>query len=94
MIYFLYGHIVKNSLNYFSLNYFSETLTSFIPNLKFTYETPQYGVNFLDLNLSLKNGAIFTDLHVKPTDGHYKSSHLSQTKNSVPYSHALRIITK
>ena len=36
-------------------------------------------INFLDLNVSLRNGAISTDLYVKPTDGHqylhYKSSH-------------------
>ena len=39
-------------------------------NLKFTCEPSQNSVTFLDFNLSLKDGAIFTDLHIKPTDGH------------------------
>ena len=42
-------------------------------------------VNFLDLNVSLKNGAIITDLYVQPRDGHqylyYKSSYLEHIKN-------------
>ena len=53
-------------------------------------------VNFLDLNVSLRNGAISTDLYVKPTDGHqylyYKSSHPEHIKNSILYSQALRLI--
>ena len=55
----------------------------------------QNSVNFLDINVSLKDGTIFTDLHIKPTDGHqllhYKSSHPNHIKNSIPYSRALRI---
>ena len=45
------------------------------------YETSQNSVNFLDLNVSLKDGGVFTDLDIKPADGHhflhYKSSHPS-----------------
>ena len=52
-------------------------------------------VNFLDLNVSLRNGAISTDLYVKPTDGHqylhYKSSHSEHLKNVIQYSQALRL---
>ena len=63
--------------------------------MKFTYETSQNSVNFFDINVSLKDGAIFTDLHIKPTDGHqflhHKSSHPNHIKNSIPYSQALRI---
>ena len=33
-------------------------------------EPSQNSVTFLDFNLSLKDGAIFTDLHIKSTDGH------------------------
>ena len=40
---------------------------------------------------------IFTDLHIKPTNGHrflhYKSSHPSHIKNSITFSQALRIST-
>lgn len=39
-------------------------------NLKFTCEPSQNIVTFLYFNLSLKDGAIFTDIHIKPTDGH------------------------
>ena len=67
-------------------------LMNFHSNLKFTYETSSYTVNFLDLNVSLNNGAIHTDLYIKPTDGdqylHYQSSHPLHIKNSIPYSHA------
>ena len=50
---------------------------------------------FLELDVRLKDGAIFPDLHIKPTDRHqflhYKSFHPSHIKNSIPYSQALRI---
>ena len=76
-------------------NLFLKDLKEFYPNLKLTYKTSQNGVDFLDLNVSLKGGAIFTDLHIKPTDGyqflHYKSSHPSHIKKLIPYSQALRI---
>ena len=63
--------------------------------MKFTYQTSHNSVNFLDLHQNLKDGAIFTDLHIKPTDGHQvvhdKSSHPCQIKNSIPYNQASRI---
>ena len=77
------------------LNLFLKDLNEFHPNLKFTYETSQDSVDILDLNVSLKDCAIFTELHIKPTDSHqflhFKSSHPSHIKNLIPYSHALRI---
>ena len=77
------------------LDLFVKDLNEFHPNLKFTYETTQNSLNFLDLNVSLKDGAVLTDLHIEPTDGHqflhYKSFHPSHIKNSMPYSQALRI---
>ena len=42
----------------------------FHPNLSFIYETSKERANFLDLKVSLRNGAIGTDLYVKTTDGH------------------------
>ena len=63
--------------------------------MKFTYETSSDTVNFLDLNVSLRNGAIHTDLYIKPTDSHhylhYQYSHPLYTKTSIPYSQALRV---
>ena len=44
--------------------------TNFHSNLKFTYETSSHTVDFLDLNVNLTNGAIHTDLYIKPTCGH------------------------
>ena len=77
------------------LNLFLKYLNEFHPNLKFTYQTSQNSVDFLDLRVSLKDGAIFTDLHIKPTDRdqflHYKSSYPSHIKNSIPFSQDLRI---
>ena len=61
------------------LDSFFNELNKFHPNLNFTYETSKESVNFLDLNVSLRNGKISTDLYAKPIDGHqyhhYKSSH-------------------
>ena len=49
------------------------------PNLKLTYEASSYTVDFLDLNVSLRNGAIHTALYMKPADSHqylhYKTLH-------------------
>ena len=88
-IFFLWTHGEEQ------LDLFLKDLNEFHPNLKFTYQTSQNSVDFLDLHVSLKDGAIFTELHIKPTDGHqflhYKPSHPSQTKNSILLSQALRI---
>ena len=88
-IFFIWAHDEEQ------LNLFLKDLNEFHPNFKFTYETSQNRVNFLDLNVSLKGGAIFTAPHIKPTDSyqslHYKSSHPCHIENSIPYSQALRI---
>ena len=61
------------------LDSFLNDLNKFHLNLSFTYETSEKRVNFLDLNVSIRNGAISTDLYFQPTVGHqylhYKSSH-------------------
>ena len=49
---------------------FSNELNNFHSNLKFANETSSCTVNFLDLNGSLRNGAIHADLYIKPTVGH------------------------
>ena len=52
-------------------------------------------VNFLDLNVSLRNGVIHTNLYIKPTDGHqylhYQSSNPLPIKALIPFSQALRV---
>ena len=73
---------------------FLNELNKFHPNLSFTYETSKNNVNSLDLNVSLRDGAIPTDLYIKPADGHqhlhYQLSHPYHVKVSIPYSQALR----
>ena len=77
------------------LDSFLNELNKFHANLSFTYETSEEMVKFLDLNVSIRNGAISTDLYIKPTDGHqylhYKSSHPEHIKTSITYSQALRL---
>ena len=71
------------------------SLTNVHPSLSCTYETSKERANFLNLNVSLKNGAISTDLYAKSTNGHkylhYKSSHPEHIKNAIPYSLAVRL---
>ena len=52
------------------LKKFMEGLNNFLSNLKFTYEPSKKRVAFLDLNVSLENGSVITDLHTKSTDCH------------------------
>ena len=73
-------------------NYFEFKCNS---SLKFTYESSKTSIPFLDLKVSLSNGDLSTDLHIKSTDRHqflhYTSSHPDHTKRSIIYSKALRI---
>ena len=73
---------------------FLNEFNNFHSYLKFTYESSSGTVNFLDLNVSLRNGAIHTDLYTKPTESqhylHYQYSHPLHIKTSIPYSQALR----
>ena len=50
------------------LKVFLEDLSKFLPNLKFTSNSCENNVTFLDLKVKLKQGKIETDLHVKSTD--------------------------
>ena len=77
------------------LKKFMEGLNNFLPNLQFTYESSKKSVAFLDLNVSLENGSVTTDLHTKSTDCHQylhcSSSHPDHIKNSIIYSQTLRL---
>ena len=76
------------------LKKFMEGLNNFLPNL-FTYESSKKRVAFLDLNISLENGSVTTDLHTKRTNSnqylHSSSSHPDHIKNSIIYSQTLRL---
>ena len=52
------------------LKVFLKDLNKFHPNLKFTSDSSEENVAFLDLKIKLKQGKIETDLHVKSTDRH------------------------
>ena len=72
-----------------------QKLNQFLPNLKFMDESSQKKVVFLDLNVSLENGCITTDLYTKETDCH-QNLHCSSAlpnhlENSIIYSQALRL---
>ena len=65
--------------------------------LKFTHETSDTSLPFLDVLIIIENGRIITDIYHKPTDTKqyldYKSCHPRSTKNNVPYCLARRICT-
>ena len=62
---------------------------------KLTYESTKTSIPFLDLKVSLSNGDLSTDLHIRSTDRHqllhYTSSHPDHTKRSIICSQALTI---
>ena len=64
-------------------------------NLKFVHESNKEKISFLDLSVSLCNGNLYTDLHIKAADCHqyleYTSSHPEHTKKSIIYSQTLRL---
>ena len=74
---------------------FLNKLKNFHSNLKFTYKTSCCTVEFLDLNVSFRNGPIHIDLCIKPADGHhhlqYQSSHPLHVTTSKPYRQALAV---
>ena len=66
------------------------SLNEFDPCIKFTCESNKESIAFLDIKVSLRNGKVFTILHIKPTDRHlylhYLSAHPYHTKKSVVFS--------
>ena len=77
------------------LKIFLNRLNEFDPCIKFTYESNKESIVFLDNKVSLRNGKVFTDLYVKPTDRHQYlhnlCAHPYHTKTLVAFSQALRI---
>ena len=77
------------------LNDFITYLNNLHPTIKFTSSFSYNEVPFLDVKVMLLNGRLETDLYVKPTDKHHyllkSSCHPSHTKQSIPFSMALRL---
>ena len=76
------------------LKEFINKINSFHPTIKFTADWSKEKVNFLDVEVTLNNGVLSTDLFVKPTDTHQfldlTSCHPYHCKKGVPYSQTLR----
>ena len=90
-IFFIWSHREEKLVQFFN------KLNNFHPNLSFTYETSKNNVSiyFQDLNVSLRNGEVYTGLYIKLRDGQqyllYQSSRPQHIKVSIPYSQLLRI---
>ena len=75
---------------------FIDTLNNTHPTIKFTTEQSKKSIHFLDVTISINNdNTLSTDLYIKPTDTHQyllsTSAHPKHTKQSIPYSLALRL---
>ena len=72
------------------LETFLQELNNFNPDLKFTYESNEKEIPFLDLKVKLNEGKISADLYIKSTDRHQylhcTSSHPNHTTRSIVYS--------
>ena len=77
------------------LNDFITYLNNLHPTIKFTSSFSYNEIPFLDVKVMLLNGRLETDLYVTPTDKHQyllkSSCHPSHTKQSIPFSMALRL---
>ena len=63
-IFFIWNHSKDE------LNKFLENLNKFKSNLKFRYEIPKDNINFLNLNVSMKESNLVNYLYFKETDRH------------------------
>ena len=72
------------------LESFIQFVGSLCPFLKFTHCISDTSVVFLDLQLSISDRKIQSNLHFKPTDSHnyllYPSNHPKSCTKSIPYS--------
>ena len=75
------------------LEIFLQELNNFNPDLKFTYESNEKEIPYLDLNVNMYK--ISTDLYIKSTDRHqylrFTSSHPNHTKRPIVYCQGLRL---
>ena len=58
-----YGRMAKKKFYIFLKN-----LNELSPCITFTYEPNKENTVFLDIKVSLRNGKVYTDVYVKPTD--------------------------
>ena len=74
---------------------FLEEVNNFDPDLKFSHESNEKEIPFLDLKVKLNEVKISTDLYIKFMDRHqyldFTSSHSNHTNRSIVYSQGLRV---
>ncbi|XP_063960282.1 uncharacterized protein LOC135155276 [Lytechinus pictus] len=74
---------------------FQDTINTRHSTIKYTFESSNSEVCFLDTLLQLKNGTLHTELYNKPTDTHSyllpTSCHPKHTFRSIPFSQATRV---
>ena len=68
-ILFIWTHVKEH------LETFLQELNNFNPDLKFTYESNEKEIPFLDLKGKLNQGKISTDFYIKSTDRHLHFTH-------------------
>ena len=77
------------------LNLFINSVNSFHPALKYTWEISENSLAFLDIKLSINDNGLSTSVHCKPTDSYnyllHSSSHPQHVKNAIPFSQFLRL---
>ena len=59
------------------LNLFINSVNSFHPALKYTWEISENSLAFLDIKLSINDNGLSTSVHYKPTDSHNYLLHSS-----------------
>ena len=66
--------------------------------LEFKFEFSYTKIECLDLEISVEDGRLKTNLYIKPTDKHlyleFDSNHPSHCKESIPYSQALKVVER
>ncbi|XP_062602273.1 uncharacterized protein LOC134263937, partial [Saccostrea cucullata] len=79
------------------LTEFYDLLNQMNSDIKFTMETDDLQMPFLDVLVTKDNTSLNTDIYYKPTDTHqylhFGSSHPHHTKTAIPYNLARRICT-
>ena len=72
---YLYKRYIDNCVGATSssreeLNLFINSVNSFHPALKYTWEISENSLAFLDIKLSINDNSLSTSVHYKPTDSH------------------------
>ena len=95
----LYKHYINDSVGATSssreeLNLFINSVNSFHPALRYTWEISENSLAFLDNKLSNNDNGLSTSVHYKPTDSHNYSLHSSSHPQQVKKCHPIISISQ